>query len=52
MEMFLAIMVFVLGTCIGSFINMAVYRVGNGKSILGRNKLRPYRGLIYQTLNH
>jgi len=52
MEMFLAIMVFVLGTCIGSFINMAVYRVGNGKSILGCNKLRPYnRGLIYQTLN-
>jgi len=52
MEFFLAVMVFVLGMCIGSFINMAVWRVANGKPILGRNKLRPYgRGLIYQTLN-
>ncbi|HOY61341.1 MAG TPA: prepilin peptidase [Candidatus Woesebacteria bacterium] len=53
MEFFLAVMVFVLGMCIGSFINMAVWRVANGKPILGRNKLRPYsRGLIYQTLNN
>jgi len=49
MEMFLGIIIFILGTCVGSFINMLVYRTaeryglrkGAGKST-SADKLRPY----------
>jgi prepilin signal peptidase PulO-like enzyme (type II secretory pathway) len=34
MDLFLEIMVFVFGLTVGSFINMAVWRVGNNKSLL------------------
>ena len=52
------IMIFVLGLCFGSFVNMLVYRtaVDYGLIKLGRDKSRPYqknsRGLIHQTRSY
>ncbi|MDD3999253.1 MAG: prepilin peptidase [Candidatus Shapirobacteria bacterium] len=40
MEIFLAIMVFVLGMCVGSFINMAVYRIAKKEKILKSKSLK------------
>lgn len=40
MEIFLGVMVFVLGMCVGSFINMAVYRVAKKEKILKSKNLK------------
>jgi len=47
MEIFLTVMLFVLGACVGSFINMAVYRIARRYGIINRqlpiiNRKRSY----------
>lgn len=40
MEIFFGVMVFVLGMCVGSFINMAVYRIAKKEKILKSKSLK------------
>lgn len=43
MEIFFGIMIFVLGLCVGSFINMAVYRIAlKNKLIRATTRVHPY----------
>lgn len=43
MEIFLSVMIFVLGLCLGSFVNMLVYRVAVGYGIVSSRGQRPWR---------
>lgn len=38
MHLFLGIMIFLLGLCVGSFINMAVWRVGHNESLFKKKR--------------
>lgn len=40
MEIFLGVMVFILGMCVGSFVNMAIYRIAKKEKILKSKNLK------------